>query len=81
MKVLISLSVSDSAIAHTMKVGPSLISTIPSDPFHDEMQKTKPKGVSSPTVSGKRKKRKKAKPKTDGAEMDTQPAFHMQPRF
>lgn len=69
------------SLSHTMKVGPDLISTTPSDPFHDEMQKTKPTGISTPKVSGKRKKRKKEKPKTKGAEMDTQPAFHMQPRF
>lgn len=71
----------DMATAHTMGNGQDLITTIPSDPFNDEMQKTKPTGVSKYKVSGKRRKRKKEKVNTKGAEMDTQPAFHMQPRF
>lgn len=78
MKVLISLIGTGSSVGH----GQDVLPTGPTNPFVDIMQKPKAGKVSKTTVDGKVSKRKKKRKKNvEGAEMDTQPAFHMNPRF
>lgn len=77
MKVLISL-VTASSIGH----GQVVLPTGPTNPFTDIMSKPKAAPVSTGKVVTKRvKRKKKRKPNVEGAEMDTQPTFHMNPRF
>mgnify|MGYP003407455568 CR=1 len=76
MKVLISL-VTASSVGH----GQSVLPTGPTNAFVDIMRKPKAGKVSKYTVDAKVSKKKKRKKNVEGAEMDTQPAFHMNPRW
>lgn len=78
MKVLISLIGSASSVGH----GQVVLPTGPTNAFVDVMIKPKAAPVKNNKVAAKvSKQKKKRKKNVEGAEMDTQPTFHMQPRF
>lgn len=78
MKVFISLIGNASSVGH----GQDVLPTGPTNAFVDVMTKPKAAPVMNDRVAAKvSKKKKKRKKNVEGAEMDTQPRFHMQPRF
>lgn len=76
MKVLLSMTAS--SVGH----GQDVLPTGPTNAFVDIMRPPKAGKVSTYTVDAKvSKKKKKRKKNVEGAEMDTQPTFHMNPRW
>lgn len=60
----------------------TVLPTGPTRPYVDLMQKTKPSKVMETDFKQRKRKKKKQKVNVEGSErMDTQPTFHMQPRF
>jgi hypothetical protein len=71
-----------SSEASSISDNQTVLPTGPTRPYVDLMQKTKPSKVMDTDFKQRKRKKKKQKVNVEGSErMDTQPTFHMHPRF